>query len=249
MNTNLYIEKIFRKDGMENDTESYPFNIPVIRNFRKLEFRKPVTFIVGENGAGKSTLLEAFAVAYGFNPEGGSRNFNFSTRTSHSSFYQCLGITRSYRRAKDGYFLRAESFYNVASEIENLDEGTSGPLIAAYGGKSLHEQSHGESFWALLQNRLGGNGVYMFDEPEAALSPMRLLAFLVRMDDLVKANSQFIISTHSPIVMMYPDADIYEIENGKLQLTKLENTQHFTITKYCIQNRDGILAELGITTN
>ncbi|MDR1887370.1 MAG: AAA family ATPase [Prevotellaceae bacterium] len=179
MNTHLYIEKFFLKNGMETDTEHYPFNIPVIRNFRKLEFHKPVTFIIGENGTGKSTLLEAFAVAYGFNPEGGSRNFNFST----------------------------------------------------------------------LQNRLGGNGVYMFDEPEAALSPMRLLALLVRMDELVKANSQFIISTHSPIVMMYPDADIYEIEDGKLQLAKLENTRHFVITKYCIQNRDKILAELGVTTN
>jgi predicted ATPase len=238
----LHIERIFLKERLDINMEEYPFNIPVIQNFKSLEFRKPVTFIIGENGSGKSTLLEAIAVCYGFNPEGGSKNFNFSTMASHSSFHDCLKITKSYNHAKDGYFLRAESFYNVASEIDNIKDG----ILASYGGKSLHEQSHGESFWALLQHRLGGNGVYIFDEPEAALSPMRLLSLLIRIDELVKANSQFIISTHSPIVMAYPNADIYEITNGKLELTKFEDTEHFTITKFFINQYERVLKELGI---
>jgi predicted ATPase len=241
-NLPLHIEEISLKEGLDCNPEEYPFNIPVIQNFKSLELRKPVTFIIGENGSGKSTLLEAIAVCYGFNPEGGSKNFNFSTVASHSSFHNYLRITKSYNRAKDGYFLRAESFYNVASEIDNIKDG----ILAFYGGKSLHEQSHGESFFALLQHRLGGNGVYIFDEPEAALSPMRLLSLLVRIDDLVKLNSQFIISTHSPILMAYPNADIYKIANGKLELTKLEDTEHFVITKYFVNQRERLLKELGI---
>ncbi|MDR2384989.1 MAG: AAA family ATPase [Tannerella sp.] len=246
-NLPLHIERIFLKDSINCNSEEYPFNLPVIQNFRSLEFRKPVTFLVGENGSGKSTLLEAFAVCYGFNPEGGSKNFNFSTMSSHSSFHECLRITKSYNHAKDGYFLRAESYYNVASEIERLDsEGRGTPIKMSYGGKSLHDQSHGESFWSLLQHRLGGNGVYIFDEPEAALSPMRLLSLLVRIDELVKLNSQFIISTHSPIIMAYPNADIYEITEGKLKLTQFEDTEHFIITKYFVNQYKKLLHELKI---
>jgi predicted ATPase len=167
--------------------------------------------------------------------------------SSHSPLYKYLKITKSYNRPKDGYFLRAESFYNVATEIERLDESGDGPPIKTYyGGKSLHEQSHGESFRALLNNRLFGNGIYFFDEPEAALSPMRLLELLVRMDELVKANSQFIISTHSPVLMAYPNAEIYEIVDGYLRLTKWADCEHVTITKYFMQNPDRILKELGI---
>jgi predicted ATPase len=244
----LHIRYILLKKGIEADFDKYPFTIPVVKNFKGMRFEKPVTFIIGENGSGKSTLLEAIAVAYGFNPEGGSRNFNFATQESHSSFYKHLRIGKSDNYASDGYFLRAESYYNLATEIDKLDNEHGGgtPIKYSYGGKSLHKWSHGESFWALLEHRLGGNGVYIFDEPEAALSPMRLLRFLVRIDDLVKANSQFIISTHSPIVMAYPNADIYEIADGKLQLTSLEDTDHFNITKYFMMNPMGMLNNLGI---
>jgi predicted ATPase len=243
----LHIQYIKLKERIEKDTDNYPFNIPLIRNFKEIEFKKPVTFIVGENGTGKSTLLEAFAVAYGFNPEGGSKNFNFKTRDTHSSFHECLRIAKTVNRAKDGYFLRQESFYNLATNIDELDKIPGRrPLIDSYGGISLHKQSHGESFFTLLKNRLRGDGVYMFDEPEAAFSPMRLLGFLIIIDELVKSNSQFIISTHSPILMAYPNADIYEIVNGKLQLTELEDTRHFSVTKYFMMNYRKMIKNLGI---
>jgi predicted ATPase len=243
----LHVQRIYVKGNMERDESSYPFNVPVIRTFRELILRKTVTFIIGENGSGKSTLIEAIAVACGFNPEGGSKNFNFKTMESHSSFHEYLTVSRTANREKDGYFLRAESFYNVASEIERLDkEGGGPPIKTYYGGKSLHEQSHGESFMALLENRLYGNGLYIFDEPEAALSPMRLLRLLVRIDELVKAGSQFIISTHSPIVMAYPDADIYDISSGEMRITKMEDTEHYFITKHFLTHTEQMLVNLGI---
>ena len=187
--------------------DAFPFNIPAIGGLESLDFEHPVTFLVGENGAGKSTLLEAIAVAWGLNPEGGSRNFNFSTRASHSGLADSLRLSRSLRRVQDSFFLRAESYFNVATEIEALDRepGPGAKILPAFGGKSLHEQSHGESFFALFMNRLRGNGFYLFDEPEAALSPSRQLAFLSRMHDLVGEGSQFLIATHSPILMAYSE--------------------------------------------
>ena len=243
----VHIDRVFLNEKRKRNLKEYPFTIPVIRNFKKIEFRKPVTFIIGENGTGKSTLLEAFAVAYGLNPEGGSKNFNFNTMSSHSDLYDFLKISKTPNYAKDSYFLRAESYYNVATEIEKLDEeGMGRKIIDSYGGKSLHKQSHGESFFALLMHRLGGNGMYFFDEPEAALSPMRLLEFLVRMDNLVKRNSQFIIATHSPILMAYPNAEIFEIKDGKLKKTTYEETEHYQITRYFINNPKGMIHNLGI---
>jgi predicted ATPase len=244
----LHIQYIRLKDDIERDTNSYPFNIPLIRNFKKIEFKKPVTFICRENGTGKSTLLEAFAISYGFNTEGGSKNFNFKTRDIHSSFHECLRIGKTVNHAKDGFFLRPESFYNLATNIDELDKDPGGPrIIESYGGISLHEQSHAENFWSLLKNRLGGNGVYIFDEPETAFSPMRLLELLVIIDELVKSNSQFIISTHSPILMAYPNADIYEIVNDRLQLTEFEDTRHFSVTKYFLMNYKKMIENLGIS--
>ena len=162
--------------------DEYPFSLPAVRELFELSFHPAVTFLVGENGSGKSTLLEAIAVSAGFNPEGGSRNFAFSTRASHSDPARYLRLSRGYKRPKDGYFLRAESFYNVASEIDRLDEepGFRPPIKSSYGGKSLHAQSHGESFMALLTERLRGAGLYILDEPEAALSPSRQMAALAR---------------------------------------------------------------------
>jgi len=244
----LHIQYIELKDNMERDRKKYPFVIPLINNFKKIIFNKPVTFFIGENGTGKSTLIEAIAVLYGFNAEGGSRNFNFSTNDTHSDLFKYLKIGKSYNKATDGYFLRAESFYNVASNIDELDESPGGgsKIISSYGGKSLHNQSHGESFLSLLKNRLRGNGVYIFDEPEAAISPMKLLELLIIMDNLVKNNSQFIISTHSPILMAYPNAEIYEINNGELELTAFEDTNHFTMTKYFLLNYKEMIHKLGM---
>jgi predicted ATPase len=254
----LHIERIVRIVLKEEEEEprkinlkKYPFTIPVIKKFKKIEFKKPVTFIIGENGTGKSTLLEAFAVACGFNPEGGPRHLYFSTKESHSTLYNYLRVeaAKSFNYSTDGFFLRAESFYNVATAIEEMGSGAlKGNLIRYYGEKSFHKQSHGESFLTLITDRLFGNGIYIFDEPEAAFSPMKLLELLVVIDDLVKNNSQFIISTHSPILMAYPNADIYEIVDGKLQSTEYEDTQHFQMTKYFLMNRNKMLGDLGIKT-
>jgi predicted ATPase len=242
----LPVQYITLNDRIKRDLKKYPFTIPLIRNFKKITLNMPVTFIVGENGMGKSTLLEAIAVSYGFNPEGGSKNFNFKTKETHSELYKFLRIGKSFNAMTDGYFLRGETFYNVASNVDKLAEEGGASLFNSYGGKSLHDQSHGESFLSLLNNRLRGNGLYIFDEPETALSPMKLLNLLVIIDNLVKNNSQFIISTHSPILMAYPKAEIYEIKNDALILTNYEDTTHYAITKYFISNHKKMIQDLGI---
>ena len=234
----LYIKYVRLKEEGETP-QTYPYTVPALANFRRLEFRRPVTFIMGENGMGKSTLLEAIAVKAGFNPEGGSKNFRFATRASHSDLYEHIVLGRGLQ-PRDGYFLRAESFYNVATEIENVADG----VLKYYGDKSLHQQSHGESFLALLGHRLFGHGLYIFDEPEAALSPSRQMYMLCRMKQLAEQGSQFIISTHSPIVMSYPDAEIYEITDRGLEPTELEETSHFQLMKRFILDRRGILRQM-----
>jgi predicted ATPase len=220
----------------------FPFSIPAIGSLDTMEFDRPVTFFVGENGAGKSTLLEAIAIGMGLNPEGGSRNFRFATRESHSGLSDVLRLSRSGRRIRDSFFLRAESYFNVATEIEALDrEPGGGRIIDAYGGKSLHEQSHGESFFALFLNRLRGNGLYFFDEPEAALSPTRQLSFLSRLHELVKDGSQFLIATHSPILMAYPDAAILMFENGPPRWIEYRDTEHYGVTRTFLNDTERML--------
>ena len=180
----LYLEMV--RDRIV-DPRRYPFALPALRELETLRFHPKVTFLVGENGSGKSTLLEAIAVAWGLNPEGGSLNFNFATRASHSPLGDCIRLARPPSTPRDSYFLRAESFFNVATEIERLDRGGGGPpIIDAYGGRSLHEQSHGESFFALFQNRFGDHGLYLMDEPEAALSPTRQVQFLGLLHDYLR---------------------------------------------------------------
>lgn len=227
---------------------SYLYNLPVIKQLAqigRLSFEAPVTFLVGENGTGKSTLLEAIAIAMGFNAEGGGRNFTFSTNASHSELWKYIDTLKTVS-SEDGYFLRAESLYNLASNIDEMDELPSfdPPVIDGYGGVSLHKQSHGESFLALVQNRLGGRGLYIFDEPEAALSPMRLLTLIAEIDRLVNADSQIIIATHSPILMAYPRAEIIELKPHGISKTPYRETEHFKITKQFLDNPDRMLRYL-----
>lgn len=210
--------------------EAYPFSLPAVRHFESLTFHPAVTFLIGENGSGKSTLLEALAIAAGFNPEGGSQHFNFATRESHAELHQCMALTRGPHRHQDGFFMRAESFYNVASAVDSYG------VIGSYGGRSLHHQSHGESFFALLLHRFRGKGLYILDEPEAALSPTRQMAMLSRMHDLVKDRSQFIIATHSPILLAYPHASIYQVSATGLQPIDYAQTEPFTITRDFLNN-------------
>ncbi len=235
INVNQFIReiKINRNEIVNN--EIYPFSLPIIKELTSLKLHPGVTFIVGENGSGKSTLLEAIAIAYGFNPEGGTKNFNFSTYNSHSLLYKYIHLIKGIKTPKDGFFLRAESMYNLASNIDELD------VIDSYGGRSLHQQSHGESFLSIMINRFSKNGLYILDEPEAALSPTRQMSMITRIHDLVNENCQFIISTHSPILMSYPNSIIYEIKNGRLKKTKLEDTEHYQITKSFLENKNKFL--------
>lgn len=240
-----YILAVKLKRDKVPSFEQYPFSLPVIRHLSTLELHPKVTFIIGENGSGKSTLLEAIAVSWGFNPEGGSKNFQFNTRCSHSDLYQYMTLVKGIKRPRDGYFLRAESFFNVATEIEKLDEGPGGPpVIDSYGSRSLHEQSHGESFFALMTNRFKGNGLYILDEPEAALSPSRQLAVLARFHQLAESKSQLIIATHSPILMAYPDAKIYQISSTGLEPVDYEQTEHYTITKSFLNSHESYVNRL-----
>jgi predicted ATPase len=191
-------------------------------------------------------LIEAIAAAYGFNPEGGSINFTFSTNQTHSELYQYLKLQKGLKKPSDGYFLRAESFYNVATNIDEMDSipAASPCLINSYGGKSLHRMSHGESFMALMLNRFFGRGLYILDEPEAALSPYRLFAMLSKIHTLVGQNSQFIISTHSPILMAYPSSSIFLIDEKGINKIRYEETEHYILTRQFMHNRHSILNEL-----
>lgn len=220
--------------------QGYLANLPAVKHLyrsKELEFTNPVTFFVGENGSGKSTLLEAIAVAAGFNAEGGSRDFVFSTRRTHSDLCDLIIPIRTIP-PKDGFFLRAESFYNTASY---LDENST---MKRYGGVSFHEQSHGESFLSLVTNRFEGNGLYIMDEPEAALSPQRLLTLLVMMDELVKKRSQFIIATHSPIIMAFPGADIIQFSEKGMERVSYRETESYRITKQFMDDPERMIKYL-----
>lgn len=241
-----YIREVSLKKELISSYQDFPFNIPVIENFIELKLHPNVTYIIGENGMGKSTLLEGIAIALGFNPEGGTLNFNFSSYNSHSNLDQYLRIVKGINKAKDNFFFRAETFYNVATNIEDLDnEPSSGAsVIDSFGGKSLHEQSHGESFFAAFTERFQGNGLYILDEPEAALSPLRQLAMLSRINELCNQGSQFIISTHSPIIMAYPNALIIQLTEEGMAEVSLEDTYHYTIMKQFFEDKDRLLHHL-----
>jgi predicted ATPase len=217
--------------------DAYPFSIPAVAAMGELELDPHVTFFVGENGSGKSTLVEAFAVACGFNAEGGTKNFAFSTRASESELHRYLRVVRNARRMKGGFFLRAESLFNVASEIDRLG-------VTGYGERSLHEQSHGESFLALVLNRFGGDSLFVLDEPEAALSPMRQLALLAAMRRLVDEGSQLVIATHSPILLAYPGATIYSCGEHGLEEVCYEDADPVQLTTSFLRDRERFLERL-----
>ena len=219
------------------DADRFPYTLPAVRGLSKLAFHPKVTFLVGENGSGKSTILEAVAVGCGLNAEGGSRNFNFATRPSHSPLAECVRLARTPARPADSYFLRAESFYNVATEIERLGVG-------GYGDRPLHEQSHGESFFALFVNRFRDHGLYLLDEPEAALSPTRQLQFLSLLHGYVRRGGQFVIATHSPIILAYPDACIYQLDADGIREIAYTQTDHFLVTRGFLSNPQRTLRHL-----
>jgi len=229
--------------------ESYLNRLPVVKYLaeKRIEFHQQVTFFVGENGSGKSTLIEALAVSQRFNPEGGTKNFCFSTENSHSELHAYLRVARGVIRPRDGFFLRAESFYNVATNIDEMDRdpyGIGAPIISNYGGVSLHKQSHGESFLALAENRFGGNGLYILDEPEAALSPRGMIRLMQRMDELVQQNSQFIIATHSPMLLCFPEAEVLQITDREIDSVRFQDTDHYRTTVRFLQNPESAAAEI-----
>lgn len=226
-----YIRKVeFWNKALAESTSAHPYDIPAIQDCNKIEFHKDVTFFVGENGSGKSTLLEAIAIKVGLNAEGGTKWSRFSTSDTHSVLHQNMKLIKSPKEPGDHYFLRAESFYNLASKMDEVD------YLKSYGGKSLHQQSHGESFLITMTEKMSGNGLYFMDEPEAALSPARQMAALNAIHNLVLLDSQLIIATHSPILLAYPNAKIYEFSEDGIQLVNYKETEHYQITKAFLDN-------------
>ena len=224
-------------DWKKIEADSYLRKIEAIKDVRTFDFNKSVTFFVGENGSGKSTLLEAIAVAYGFNPEGGTRNYSFSTYDSHSELCDAVTLIKGVRRPRVGYFLRAESFYNVATKEREYAD-------IQHPSQEYHEKSHGESFLAIAQNYMKAGGIFIFDEPEAALSPQRQLTLLMDIYKCAKDGAQFIIVTHSPILLGMPEAEIYSFDNGEVHLCEYEDTDSYIVTELFINNRDILLHRL-----
>lgn len=234
MDNNLFIKKvIFDREKVDN-FDKYPFNIDIIKNLDELTFASPVTFLVGENGVGKSTFIESLAISIGLNAEGGTQNFDFHTKDTHSSLSKYITVAK-YGKPKTKFFLRAESFYNFQTEMQRLvEEDSFYSLYNAYGG-NLHECSHGESFLKLIKNRFTDHGLYILDEPEAALSPQRQMSLLCLIDDLVKNGSQFIIATHSPILISYINGKILDL-NDEFKEIKYEETDIYKIYKLYLDN-------------
>ena len=243
-----YITSLYLKEDISSYPRKYPFTLDAVKNLKQIYFHKNVTFIIWENGSWKSTLLEALALHMWFNAEWGWKNFNFHTQNTHSELYNSLRVAKWIKRPKDWYFLREESFYNLASNIDELDREMSfwPLLIDSYWWKSLHQQSHWESFFSLFMNRLCWNGIYIFDEPEAALSPQRQLSLLVKLDELVKNKSQFIIATHSPILLSYPNAKIIEIHSTGYHEIGYKESQTYSVYENFFRNPEWMIKKLWI---
>ncbi|MBB3112791.1 putative ATPase [Paenibacillus phyllosphaerae] len=227
---------VLRPSGTST-SKRYPFSIPSIRSLDELSFRTHVSFFVGENGSGKSTLLEAIAYQCGFNTAGGGRNNAYEVDAAESALGQAVRLSWL-PKVTNGFFLRAETFYQFASHIDSMPGS-----LPAYGGKSLHEQSHGEAFLSLFQHRFGRKAIYLLDEPEAALSPARQLALLRIIKDLER-DAQFIIATHSPILLGYPGAQIFNFDTQPISEIRYEDTLHYVVTRKFLENRQAMLDEL-----
>lgn len=239
------LKRIRLKEENVPSKHNYPFTIPALRQFNSLDFKKSVTFFVGENGSGKSTLLEAIAYQCQFNTAGGGRNNSYDVHSSQSDLGEYLQLSWSPIKLTNGFFLRAESFYEFATHIDQLDEPDFQKKFSSYGGKSLLQQSHGESFLSLFLHRFRGEAIYLLDEPEAALSPQRQLSFLRIIHDLAETEEcQFIIATHSPILLGYPNATILSFDGDHIEETAYEDTEHYQITKYFLQYREKMLRDI-----
>jgi predicted ATPase len=232
-----FIESVLLDRTRIYDPEHYAFHLPSLKKFTSIDLHPQVTFFVGENGSGKSTMLEAIAIASGLNAEGGSRNMKFATRESHSELHKALRLRRYHALVPDAWFMRAESLFNVATEIENLG------VQDSYGDKSLHEQSHGEAFMTLIESRFS-QGLYFLDEPEAALSPQRQLEFLILLHHIVGLDSQLVIATHSPIIMSYPNAKIYSFSEAGIEPIAYKETEHYLVTKSFLDSPERMLRYL-----
>jgi len=228
----LYAEIIREK---VTDWDAYPYSIPAVAKLGRLELDPHVTFFVGENGSGKSTLIEAIAMRAGFNPEGGTKNFVSRVRPSESTLHDALRLARGAKREQGGFFLRAETMFNISTEAE---------AYSSYGWDDLHAKSHGESFLWVINNRFRDRSLFILDEPEAALSPTRQLALLARMRQLVTGGSQFIISTHSPLILAYPDAKILVLDRDGITPTRYQDTEHYAVTKSFLQDPAAMLKRL-----
>lgn len=249
MRSEPYLKDVLLNSTRVRSWDEYPFTVPAIRALKSksLEFHPQCTFFIGENGSGKSTLLEGIAELEGFHPAGGTRNFNYESRerTQDNPLKWVLGLGKGVlgKLRRDGFFFRAESFYNAASYIEQLEEGLP-PERRLYGEKSLHEQSHGEAFLTLFTERLTGGGLYLFDEPEAALSPQRQLAFVAAMHGWIQNEGQLVIATHSPIIMAYPNAWIYEFNAQGVRRVEYQETEHYKVTRAFLTRTETMLEEL-----
>ena len=230
MDIKPYLREIKLNRDKVPDFDTYPFNIPALNGLDSIEFHPDVTFLVGENGSGKSTLIEAIALAMGFGPEGGTRNVQFNTADTVSELHKYIKPVKNFKKPTDYYFLRAESFYNVATYMDSTG------YLGGYGNKSLHGRSHGEAFMAALLQKLKGTGFYIFDEPEAALSPTRQMTALSAIHQLVEEDSQFIIATHSPILLAYPNATILQLDEDGIRQVSYEETEHYAVTRDFLNN-------------
>ena len=238
------MDEAFIRGAMTSDADEsvYPFSIPAVKALDSIRFSPSVTFFVGENGSGKSTLTESIAVAAGFNAEGGTKNYNFTTQDTTSSLADNITLIRGSRREKYGYFLRAESFYTTANYAENGTFDKYGPVPIFFEGKHIHEQSHGEAFLSIVRGFKPG--LFIFDEPESALSPQRQLVLLVAIRESVKQGSQFIIATHSPILLSYPGAKIYQLSQDGIEEVAYEEVEHVKLTKDFLNNPRSYLDRL-----
>ena len=216
-----------------------------LRGLFPLQFNNRITVFIGENGSGKSTLLEALAIKLGCNPEGGGKNFNFSTENTHSKLHETLMLSKGYRREKDVFFYRAETFYNLNTAIRKLDaEGSFDPEIKTYyGGVDMHCMSHGEAMEALFQNRFKAQGLYVLDEPEASLSPLRQLVFINRVMELSRKGAQFVIATHSPLIMSIPGCDLRQISEGRSEPITPADTDAYAVYKAVLNSAGAYIAK------